>query len=465
MGGIIVGMAKLGRLIEGEFMKRYELSIKATYLSNWGVFEGIRELVQNARDSEKQYDAAMSIKHDYRMRDKRPVGTLVITNTGVTIPRQALLIGHSSKQDRTDLIGQFGEGLKFGILALLRNGLSIKIRNGAETWNPVIVRSSVFDAEVLAIDVTEGNKFEERVSIEIFGIDLDSWEGMKGKFLFLTPRPSSQIVNVHGGRVLLGEADKGKVFVKGMFVARDERFYFGYDLSEADIDRDRRMISQPTYETSRLLAQALQQNLLTAKVYEMLKQSSPETEEMRRWSLSDDAISHLTNLFRIEYGTEAIPVESESEVTDLEHFGVRGVRVPYALRTILETELGTASSKLQVLRTNAGHVFALSDLDEQERSNYTWALGLLCRSATVLGMNPDGYHFRVVQFRDEQLLGTFEANQNCISIARSLLANKAKTLRVLIHELAHAHGRDGSKGHESAIGNLTEGVFNLMISN
>jgi hypothetical protein len=43
-------------------MARYELSIKASYVSNWGLYPSIREFVQNARDAEIQFGAPMTVK-------------------------------------------------------------------------------------------------------------------------------------------------------------------------------------------------------------------------------------------------------------------------------------------------------------------------------------------------------------------------------------------------------------------
>lgn len=152
-------------------MPKVELSIKASYLPNWTLYEGVREILQNARDAEIQDNAKMDVKHVYRVRNGRPVGALVVVNEGTTIPKEAFLVGHTTKSNRDDLIGKFGEGLKFGILALLRLGLDIKIRNGDETWNPLIERSEKFNAEVLKFDVTSGNKYENRVQVEILGVD------------------------------------------------------------------------------------------------------------------------------------------------------------------------------------------------------------------------------------------------------------------------------------------------------
>lgn len=103
-------------------MAKIELSITTTYCPDWSSWEGIRELIQNARDAEVQHGATMSVVHRPDTR------TLVITNEGVTLSREALLFGNTSKVGRSDMIGHFGEGMKVGILALLRVGGGVVIR-------------------------------------------------------------------------------------------------------------------------------------------------------------------------------------------------------------------------------------------------------------------------------------------------------------------------------------------------
>ena len=116
---------------------KIELTIKVDYLPNWGVYEGIRELLQNGKDAETEYNAPLTVR--YR-KDSNTVG---IENDGCPLPYEALLLGHTSKVGRPDLIGKFGEGLKLGILALVRTGLPVKIRSGGEVWVPSIQRSEL----------------------------------------------------------------------------------------------------------------------------------------------------------------------------------------------------------------------------------------------------------------------------------------------------------------------------------
>lgn len=73
-------------------MKKYELSLSRNYVSSWGIEEAIRELLQNAKDSNGE---------DIIDIDKSS-GTITITNKNTSIPSSTLLLGNTSKRDDLD---------------------------------------------------------------------------------------------------------------------------------------------------------------------------------------------------------------------------------------------------------------------------------------------------------------------------------------------------------------------------
>src|SRR5262249_29918758 len=156
---------------------KLELSVKTTYLPTWTVWHGLRELVQNAKDAEVELNAKMGVQHTGKV--------LRIENEGAILPREALLFGHTTKTGNSELIGKFGEGLKLGILALVRDGFPVKIRSGCEVWVPAIEKSEKYDADVLVFDIQGGRKPEQRVSVEIGNILKEDWAKFRWKFRFL----------------------------------------------------------------------------------------------------------------------------------------------------------------------------------------------------------------------------------------------------------------------------------------
>src|SRR4051812_6923729 len=109
---------------------KFTLSLDCNNLPNWGAREGIRELLQNGIDAETEFSAPLSVRY------RTDTSTLVIENKGAVIPLKALLTGYSTKRDKPNLRGKYGEGLPQGVLTLIRAGHSVKIRTGSEVWVP-----------------------------------------------------------------------------------------------------------------------------------------------------------------------------------------------------------------------------------------------------------------------------------------------------------------------------------------
>ena len=68
--------------------------------------------MQNAFDGDKK---GFPMRVHYN-KDKK---SLHILNEGAKLERKHLLLGETSKADDKEMIGQWGEGLKTGVLALL----------------------------------------------------------------------------------------------------------------------------------------------------------------------------------------------------------------------------------------------------------------------------------------------------------------------------------------------------------
>ena len=182
-------------------MTRIELTIKVDYLPTWGAWEGVRELVQNAKDAETQLNARMTVAHD------ATAGRLSIVSEGVTLATETLLLGQTTKvgTGRGDLIGQFGECMKLGLLALVRAGHAVSITNGADRWAPAIVDSPTFGVKVLAVDVTPGAAVTRRqVRIDVDGITTATWAEYRERFLFLAKPAASERTATAAGDATAG---------------------------------------------------------------------------------------------------------------------------------------------------------------------------------------------------------------------------------------------------------------------
>ncbi|MFA5053346.1 MAG: ATP-binding protein [Parcubacteria group bacterium] len=423
---------------------KLELTIKADYLPEWKIWEGVRELVQNAIDAQTEHGATMTIRH-------RDGNVLVIENEGVVLPHEALLLGHTTKTDRSDMRGKFGEGLKLGVLALVREGLKIKIRSGDEVWVPSIMRSDKFDAKVLCFQIATGRKAEQRVQVEVHGINAEAW-----LFLFLGDgRRKPTRVKTSFGSLLLDPESKGMLYCKGIHVQNDHDLAYGYDFDNVEVDRDRRMIDKWSlqYQMSQIWLSALGRRPDLVDSFQiMLDENPPDCKGIGEYTakyMPDSVVSAVTAEFERRHGSNAFPVDSLAESEDVGHLGKRGIVVGDALGHILRRRYGTIDEIKARYATEVTRTYSWHELSDLEQTSLKRAVDTV---ADVTDMSLETVE--IVDFRDENLLGLHHANHGMgaeISLAKRILGSRRETLRVLVHEVAHREGGDGSKGHVSTI--------------
>lgn len=433
---------------------KIELTIKTDYLPTWGVWEGLRELVQNARDAEVELGAPMTITHHNE--------TLRIENDGCTLPHEALLLGHTTKATRSDTIGKFGEGLKLGILALVRAGIPVKIRSGSEVWTPTIQRSEKFNADVLVFDVQGGRKPENRVRIEVQGISKDVWEGSKWKFRFGEKADDTSVVTEYG-TLLLTEKSKGCIYMKGIYVHSDPKLEYGYDLKSGDLDRDRKMVDRYDFmfRAREILTHAVaaRPDLLKGFV-SALERQSPDVQgiDANSWGLHPEAVKGVVADFQAKHGPDAVPVRNIGDSKDLDHLGKKGVMVSESMAAVLAKTLPSVSTVKQALSQEAQESFGWDALTPEEKSNLEEAVELVNASGVVSVTLAE---CEVVTFRSKDILGLFKDGK--IFLRKDRLADAAITLETLVHECAHKGGSgDGEHQHVSRIEAIWSGIVTSM---
>lgn len=440
-------------------MKKIELTIKTDYVREWSAWEGVRELVQNARDAHIEHGGSMSIRHDPESQ------RLFIENLdGGVLSTEDLLLGQTSKADRGDLAGKFGEGLKLGVLALVRAGHKVAIRSGSDVWTPMLTMSSVFKAEVLAFNIETGRKDRNRVRVEIGGISKEMWSEFAPRFRFLQKNSNSKdVVDVpYMGTILFAPSMKGHLFVKGIYVGHDDSLAFGYDLSSSDVsvDRDRKMINawDLRWRLGSLWKEAsimkAHQKTVTEKLVDAIFDGVKDVEQLAGDSfyaaqLPEHVKEAAANRFRSESGSDAVPVKSTAEAVEAEHVGKVGVRVSDAARRVIEQTIGTFDD----LKKGSGflieRVCQLSELMKTEKDSFMRAIAILCAVDPQALSSVD---IDVVTFRGNQE-GLFEPKEDGskrVFIARSTLSSWDAALEVLVHEVAHLCGGDGSVSHDRA---------------
>lgn len=296
---------------------KHTLSMTPDYVLSWGIWEAVRELLQNAID-QHTLDAQSAVVFEYDPGEQR----LTVGATNCALEPRTLLLGASTKACNRHTLGQFGEGYKLALLVLTRSSYEVIVRNGQEVWKPTFEFSSEYESSVLSICRYKAEEPTDGVFFDIRDVSRADYDKIVEKYLPGTPL----------NRILYEDHLRGRVFVSGLFVCEVGELEYGYNFGpdRLRLDRDRGMAStfDIAYEASRLWDQSGDDKAL----YNNLKKGKPDT-----------AYVHLpkatTNAYVMEqYITEtpnAIPVATDEEAKQMLQTGHVVRKVPTPLRDLL----------------------------------------------------------------------------------------------------------------------------------
>lgn len=209
--------------------RSYELPISRDYVRHWSMPEAVREIIQNALDSDSPFE--------YEFRNN----SLFIRSSGSALSTSTLLLGSTSKAHATDKIGSFGEGYKIALLVLTREGYSVKIHNRGRLWVPCFKKSRQFDTEVLCIEDSVDTMMFDGICFEIDGMT-PSAEAQVREICLRMQNDIGQVHNTAMGQILLDRP--GKLYVGGLLIC-DTELKYGYNINPGHIslERDRQTVS------------------------------------------------------------------------------------------------------------------------------------------------------------------------------------------------------------------------------
>lgn len=432
-------------------MAQFQLSISSDYVADWGVFEGVRELIQNALDAQQDGHA---------MHVRCQSGKLKISSEGVRLLRSVWLMGTTSKAGG-DYRGHFGEGLKLGVLALVRAGRKVTIVNDDETWSVTLSPSAAFaDANVLTVATRKRTHGTGSFSVELECLPSE-WAQHQQAFLTLNP-PQRQI-ETSNTDILLDERQRGRCYVKGILVQTKGDLRAGYNFRSAGTDRDRRMIDSFDFEYYSAIAwlDATRNGVITPEqLLDHISTPAPDSDGIARRAICLGLQDSVGQVFRARHGGNAIPVSNHSESNEAAHLGKLGI---VSTQTVCAFFADAAEFSLECIRrecrAEVEESYDFDQLSSNEQDNLGTALELVESAARGLKFDPLQPRLSVVRFRSDQILGLHStaggsSSLQAIRIARSVLASLQKTIQVLVHELAHDAGDDGTVDHERAEGEL-----------
>ena len=296
-------------------MEYIALPLSQNYISHWGTWEAIREIIQNAMDQ-----GEYSVDISYEM------GSISIESKGGVMEKGSLLLGHTSKADDPDKRGKFGEGYKLALLVLSRQNIGVTIKNGSQRWSPSMRPHPQIDEDCLTIGITEdaySDEFET-VRFSIHGLSREELAIVDDRVL---NKDYCDIVADDGESYAFYEQPPA-VYVGGLFVCNlepiDKKSYelsYNFAPDIVNLDRDRQTVSEFTiaYEATSLLNRAGEYDLLV----EMASNERPDVSGYVNIGSSGGYYSSSTpdvskeiaegsiKRFYDKYGEDAYPINKD----------------------------------------------------------------------------------------------------------------------------------------------------------
>lgn len=205
-------------------------NLTRNYVPDWTVLDAMRELIQNAIDSDPE---GFSLDWDHN------TDTVTIT-TNTALPLSSLYMGESSKRDDPTKLGVHGEGLKLALLILTRERRLPYIQSNPYCVNPSFIIEEWIDFNTESADTEEvevlsfnlsASVINESKTIITFTADYNEWMSLE---TIVLPKDTP-----YG---LLPNNETGALYLGGLRIA-DVGMHYAYNLAPGSIqlERDRRV--------------------------------------------------------------------------------------------------------------------------------------------------------------------------------------------------------------------------------
>ncbi len=207
---------------------RIKTNLTRNYVPDWTVLDAMRELLQNAIDSDPE---GFSLDWDHKTET-------VTIKTNTALPLSSLYMGESSKRGDTTKLGVHGEGLKLALLILLREN-RLPFIQSSSTVQPKFEPAECVDSgdesllftslEVMVFEVYPQN-YSDKTSIT-FTANFDEWMSL---VTIVLPKDTP-----YG---ILENHPTGSLYLGGLRIA-DVGMHYAYNLAPGSIqlERDRRV--------------------------------------------------------------------------------------------------------------------------------------------------------------------------------------------------------------------------------
>lgn len=432
-------------------MAKLVYPIETAWKGNWGPWEALRELIQNALDAA---DGGDTIKMWMAKN-----GTINIVTEGHAMTRSDLVLGASSKRDGSKR-GRKGEGLKIAALTLVRLGCRMTIRTGDEIWTPIVEPQEAWGGkECLVIETRKNGSPFNGVKIEIDGFSRESYDHALTRVVDarISPNLPAKMINVDSSTLFVDPKFAGLLFVGSLFVADLSKAFgqpmvygFNFDPSVIELDSDRKLADPWTlrYQIGRLMADALKQ-IPISQAYDALSVESFEAIQFGEMAPTWDPIHVLlTEEHDRRHGNGALAAHAVVDQVAAAQVGAKAVITSKAIAASIGN-IRPLAKAIETAAKGAKRRFDRSELDKDAVEMIDMLEGLRYGKARL----GDHHPINVVEFWSEKTAGMCDLETGAIYMCRESLLSREMAIATYVHEIAHARSkaRDGEPEHIRAI--------------
>ena len=380
--------------------------LSTNYRKEWGDWEAIREIMQNAFDSDAK------IETDFNGN------VLTIRDYGEGLSLRHLLIGESEK-DGVETIGKFGEGLKFAFLTLLRQDKNVIVYSNGLILKPIL--TEMFGAQTMRINYESAPEPIKGTEVHVEGIT-DSFEDR-----FLSLNKEENFIS----RPLLDRP--GKLYIKGIYV-KEIKAITGYNLK---IERENPLSG--SVDSWRVL-NAMEELITKTSDREYISKLLMAVNTMPKADFDEYACGSWHDVWMKDnpeiwsdvieqiFGKKVClstnpPLSREAEY--------RGFRVLDCMAHFLK---GTIKTDLEVIMEDNRddfYEYSFESLSDQEKENLIRVSWLIYKSHYV------EVPIQIVDFKDNPNTSGASIHRKWIRIAYKIVADFRQLYSTVLHEFIH----------------------------
>ncbi len=451
----------------------------STWRQEWGEWEAIRDIVQNALDEAEAY------KWGYDEEG------LCISDRGRGVAVADFLLG-PPKPKPDWARGKFGEGMKIACLALIRKGYPVRIETvGREVWVIFLEQKVNGTAETLAAlwrpnGTIKGTKFHiigytgpafERYFAVNLPHDLVLWETPS---TVITPvRRYNQLIKAEG---MAASPAGGLIYARDIYL-RDIKSPYSYNLWSFELAPDRHAPKKEAdmwVDIGRLWSGVTRVDLLENFLQMVCEPPKVKTDESNNINMETmgiepvsgkryadivkDNASHWQTAWRNVFGDNAVIRTTNRWDGTVKHLGYISVGEQWAVRDTLSKVITTDEELVRASQERLREVEVIPDARLTPRQ---LAHLKLARKIATYFRYPDiaGVHAAIIPPASDRVrtAGMYSRTTQEVYIASDQLEQGRNTIDTVIHEIAHhtSGAEDLEEGHSQAMTYVAARVVEL----